>query len=129
MSPRRVARRKEGALHRGRTARRDRAVDSGRAATHYESLFADGAGRRRPCGHACYKRGGRYGAIGKTNHATIRFRDPVYRTPRELALSYFHEWFLNTTGKKDARVLQQAARYVSLRYRVDYGRERLMECG
>ena len=47
-----------------------------------------------------YKRGGRYGAIGKTNHATIRFRDPVYRTPRELVLSYFHEWFLNTTGEK-----------------------------
>ena len=47
-----------------------------------------------------YKRGGRYGAIGKTNHATIRFRDPVYRTPRELTLSYFHEWFLNTTGEK-----------------------------
>lgn len=49
---------------------------------------------------ALYKRGGRYGAIGKTNHATIRFRDPVYRTPRELALSFFHEWFLNATGEK-----------------------------
>ncbi|MBI4089011.1 hypothetical protein HY415_02855 [Candidatus Kaiserbacteria bacterium] len=49
---------------------------------------------------ALYRRGGRYGAISKTNHATIRFRDPVYRTPRELALSYFHEWFLNTTGEK-----------------------------
>lgn len=49
---------------------------------------------------ALYKRGGYYGAISKTNHATIRFRDPIYRTPRELALSYFHEWFLNTTGEK-----------------------------
>lgn len=49
---------------------------------------------------ALYKRGGRFGAISKTNHPTIRFRDPVYRTPRELALSYFHEWFLNTTGEK-----------------------------
>ncbi|HCR52040.1 TPA: hypothetical protein DIV48_00130 [Candidatus Kaiserbacteria bacterium] len=49
---------------------------------------------------ALYKRGGRYGAVSKTNHASIRFRDPVYRTPRELALSYFHEWFLNTTGEK-----------------------------
>jgi len=47
-----------------------------------------------------YKRGGRYGAIGKTNHAVLRFRDPVYRTPRELALSYFHEWFMNTTREK-----------------------------
>lgn len=49
---------------------------------------------------ALYKRGGRYGAISKTNHASLRFRDPVYRSPRELALSYFHEWFLNSTGEK-----------------------------
>ena len=49
---------------------------------------------------ALYRRGNRWGAISKTNHATIRFRDPIYRTPRELALSYFHEWFLNTTGEK-----------------------------
>jgi hypothetical protein len=49
---------------------------------------------------ALYKRGGRWGAISKTNHATIRFRDPVYRTLRELVLSYFHEWFLNSTGEK-----------------------------
>ena len=48
---------------------------------------------------ALYKRGGRYGAISKTNHAVIRFRDPVYRTPRELALSYFHEWSL-PSGEK-----------------------------
>ena len=49
---------------------------------------------------ALYKRGGRWGAISKTNHATIRFRDPVYKSPRELALSYFHEWFMNETGEK-----------------------------
>lgn len=49
---------------------------------------------------ALYKRGNRWGAISKTNHATIRFRDPVYRSLRELVLSYFHEWFLNSTGEK-----------------------------
>ncbi|OGG49027.1 hypothetical protein A3G63_01160 [Candidatus Kaiserbacteria bacterium RIFCSPLOWO2_12_FULL_52_8] len=49
---------------------------------------------------ALYMRSGYYGAISKTNHATIRFRDPIYRTLRELALSYFHEWFLNATGEK-----------------------------
>jgi len=49
---------------------------------------------------ALYKRGGYWGAISKTNHATIRFRDPVYKTPRELAMSYFHEWFMNSTGTK-----------------------------
>ena len=47
-----------------------------------------------------YKRGNRWGAISKTNHASLRFRDPVYRTPRELVLSYFHEWFLSSTGEK-----------------------------
>ena len=49
---------------------------------------------------ALYKRGGYWGATSKTNHSTIRFRDPIYRTPRELALSYFHEWFMNETGEK-----------------------------
>lgn len=49
---------------------------------------------------ALYKRNGHWGLISKTNHPTIRFRDPVYRTPRELALSYFHEWFMNSNGEK-----------------------------
>lgn len=49
---------------------------------------------------ALYRRGGCWGAISKTNHATIRFRDPVYRTLRELVLSYFHEYFLASTGEK-----------------------------
>lgn len=47
-----------------------------------------------------YRRNGYWGAISKTNHATLRFRDPVYKTLRELALSYFHEYFDNRTGKK-----------------------------
>jgi len=49
---------------------------------------------------ALYKRGGYWGAISKTNHVVLRFRDPIYRTPRELSLSYFHEWFINETGEK-----------------------------
>ncbi len=49
---------------------------------------------------ALYKKNGHWGAISKTNHAVLRFRDPVYRTVRELALSYFHEYFLITNGKK-----------------------------
>ncbi len=60
---------------------------------------------------ALYKRGGRWGAISKTNHATIRFRDPVYRTLRELALSYFHEWFMNSSGEK---TLESYSRPVNL---------------
>lgn len=49
---------------------------------------------------ALYRINGYWGAISKTNHATVRFRDPVYKTIRELALSYFHEYFLNKNGKK-----------------------------
>lgn len=41
---------------------------------------------------ALYKKNGYWGAISKTNHVVLRFRDPVYRTIRELALSYFHEY-------------------------------------
>ena len=52
---------------------------------------------------ALYKKNDRWGAISKTNHATLRFRDPVYRTVRELAVSYFHEYFDNKSGKKTLR--------------------------
>lgn len=49
---------------------------------------------------AVYKRNGYFGAISKTNHAVLRFRDPVYKTLRELAMSYFHEYFLYKNGVK-----------------------------
>ncbi len=49
---------------------------------------------------ALYRKNGYWGAVSKTNHAVLRFRDPIYRTLRELALSYFHEYFSNDTGKK-----------------------------
>lgn len=52
---------------------------------------------------ALYKKNGYWGAISKTNHAVLRFRDPIYKTLRELALSYFHEWFLDENGKKMLR--------------------------
>jgi hypothetical protein len=47
-----------------------------------------------------YKVGKYYGALSKTNHATLRFRDPVYLSIRELVLSYFHEYFDLKNGKK-----------------------------
>jgi hypothetical protein len=52
---------------------------------------------------ALYKRGGYWGAISKTNHATLRFRDPIYKNVRELAASYFHEYFLDSNGVKTLR--------------------------
>ena len=51
---------------------------------------------------ALFKVRGHWGALSKTNHAVLRYRDPVYRTLRELALSYFHEYFLDD-GRKTLR--------------------------
>lgn len=50
-----------------------------------------------------YRRNEYWGAISKTNHLALRFRDPVYKTIRELVLSYFHECFNDTNGKKVLR--------------------------
>ena len=50
---------------------------------------------------ALFKRGGCWGAISKSNHVWLRWRDPVYRTPRELAMSYFHEY--TNEGRKSLR--------------------------
>ena len=52
---------------------------------------------------AVFKENGHWGAISKTNHPVLRYRDPIYRTLRELALSYFHEYILVSTGEKTLR--------------------------
>lgn len=39
-----------------------------------------------------FRRRGRWGAVSKSNHAVLRYREPVYRSPRELAMSWFHEY-------------------------------------
>jgi hypothetical protein len=46
---------------------------------------------------------GHYGAISKTSHAVLRYREPIYKTLRELVLSYFHEYFTNSDGRKTLR--------------------------
>jgi len=48
---------------------------------------------------ALFRQRGRWGAISKTNHAILRYRDPVYVSPRELAMSYFHEYFVEDGTK------------------------------
>src|SRR5262249_51599876 len=40
-----------------------------------------------------------WGAISKTNHGILRWRDPIYRSARELAMTYAHEYCL-PGGKK-----------------------------
>jgi len=51
---------------------------------------------------ALFRRRGAWGAISKTNGVVLRFRDPVYRTLRELAMSYFHE-YADRAGRKTLR--------------------------
>jgi len=51
---------------------------------------------------AIYKERGHIGAVAKSNFSTLRFREPIYRTYRELALSYF-EVYYNTLGEKSLR--------------------------
>ena len=60
---------------------------------------------------ALFRRRGCWGAISKTNHALLRYRDPVYRTLRELAMSYFHEY----TNKKGRLTLRSYSRAFDLR--------------
>lgn len=51
---------------------------------------------------ALFRRHGLWGAISKTNGAPLRYRDPVYRSLRELTMSYFHE-YANRRGHKTLR--------------------------
>ena len=45
---------------------------------------------------------GRWGAIAKSNFPGLRFREPVFRSARELVLSYF-EFYFNLDGEKSLR--------------------------
>ena len=54
-----------------------------------------------------FKINGHWGAISKSNHATLRYREPVYKTIRELVMSYFHEYYIGKTGKKTLRSYSQ----------------------
>lgn len=46
-----------------------------------------------------FKVGEYWGALSKTNHNILRYREPVYKNVRELVMSYFHEYFLNDGAK------------------------------
>src|SRR5437016_12391197 len=62
-------------------------------------------------GLAVYRRNGRWGAVAKSNYSGLRSREPVYRGIRELAMSYFEDYF-NPAGEKTLRTY---SRPVSLR--------------
>jgi hypothetical protein len=59
---------------------------------------------------AVYRRDGHWGAIGKSNYTGCRYREPVYRTVRELALSYFNIYF----NLRRERTLRRFSRPVNL---------------
>jgi hypothetical protein len=51
---------------------------------------------------AVYRWRGHWGAVAKSNFVGLRYREPIFRNLRELALSYFEEYF-NTLGEKSLR--------------------------
>jgi hypothetical protein len=60
---------------------------------------------------ALFGRKGAWGAISKSNGVALRFRDPVFRSLRELALSYFHEY----SDKRGRRTLRSYTSAFDLR--------------
>lgn len=51
---------------------------------------------------AIFRRRGRFGAIAKSNVVGLRYREPVYRTLRELVMSFFDIYY-NTDGERCLR--------------------------
>lgn len=60
---------------------------------------------------------GRWGGITKTNHAVLRYREPIFRDLRELAASFFHEYSL-PDGRKTLR--KYSAAFDLRRYEGDW---------
>jgi hypothetical protein len=53
---------------------------------------------------AVFRSRGHFGAVAKSNFVGLRFREPIFRTVRELALSYFESYF-NLEGEKTLRAV------------------------
>jgi hypothetical protein len=51
---------------------------------------------------AVYRIDGCWGAVAKSNYSGLRFREPVYRSVRELVMSYFEHYY-NLKGEKTLR--------------------------
>jgi len=51
---------------------------------------------------ALFKQNGGWGAVAQSNFVGLRYREPVYRSLRELVMSYFED-FYNTAGEKTLR--------------------------
>lgn len=51
---------------------------------------------------AVFREGNHWGAVAKSNFTSLRFREPVYRSLRELVMSYF-DFYFNLNGEKSLR--------------------------
>jgi hypothetical protein len=70
---------------------------------------------------AVFRRDGRLGAVAKSNFSGLRYREPVYRSLRELAMSYF-DGFFNVEGERTLReysALFSLARFDRLHWMTD----------
>ena len=56
-----------------------------------------------------YQHRGRWGAVAKSNFPGLRLREPIFRTVRELVLSYF-EFYFNMKGEKSLRSFSRPLR-------------------
>jgi hypothetical protein len=68
---------------------------------------------------AVYRSGPCWGAVAKSNFTTLRYREPVYRNLRELAMSYF-DFYFNTLGHKSLRAYslpQNLSRFERIEWR------------
>src|SRR5437762_13842647 len=59
---------------------------------------------------AVYRSHGAWGAVGRSNFSGLRFREPVFRTVRDLALSYVESYF----NLRREKTLRRYSRPVSL---------------
>jgi hypothetical protein len=55
---------------------------------------------------ALYRLDGCWGAVAKSNYSGLRFREPIYGTLRELAVSYFEHYY-NLAGEKTLRTFSR----------------------
>ena len=69
---------------------------------------------------AIFRHKGHWGAVTKSNYSGLRFREPVYRTLRELAMSYFEHYY----NLRREKTLRNYSRPVNLRRfdRIDWMR-------
>ncbi len=68
---------------------------------------------------AVFQEHNHWGAIAKSNYAGLRFREPVYRTIRELVMSYYEHYY-NPKGEKTLRAFSTRPLHLRRFDRIDW---------